>query len=368
MKIVMLSKACIVGTYQRKLEEIAALPDVALTVLVPPFWKDERGVMALEVAHTAGYELEVIPLRFNGNFHISYYPSLKKRLKALQPELVHIDEEPYNYATYHALRAARAVGAKTLFFSWQNLTRNYPPPFAQLERYVLKHSDHAICGNQDSVKVWQEKGYTGPTTVIPQFGVDPALYPFNWPEPKANAFKIAFIGRLVAEKGVWLLLEALQQLPDYVSLDYVGSGPLDVQLKEKVAALGLHDRVNFIPWMPSAELPAYMHVPDVMVLPSISRANWVEQFGRVLVEAMACGLPVICSDCGEMPNVVGDAGLVFPENNVVALVAHLQTLIDRPGDRLGLATKGRQRVHDQFTQKAVAQKTVAVYQSVLGIA
>ncbi len=365
MKIVMLSKACIVGTYQRKLEEIAALPEVSLTVLVPPFWKDERGVMDLEVAHTNGYDLDVIPLRFNGNFHISYYPTLKKRLKLLQPDLVHIDEEPYNYATYHALRATQSVEAKAIFFSWQNLSRNYPPPFAQMERYVLKHSAHAICGNQDSVAVWQAKGYRGPTTVIPQFGVDPALYPFKWPEPKPDAFKIAFIGRLVEEKGVWLLLDALQKLPDYVTLDFVGSGPLETPLKQSVVTLGLTERVNFIPWMPSAELPAYMHEPDVMVLPSISRENWVEQFGRVLVEAMACGLPVICSDCGEMPNVVADAGLVVPENDVEALAAKLLALIERPGDRLALATKGRQRVYEHFTQKAVAEKTVTVYQDVL---
>ncbi len=101
MRVVMVSKALVAGAYQRKCELIAAHDDVELTVMVPPAW----GPQSLERAHTAGYDLRVIPIRFGGNFHLHHYPTLARELAAARPDIVHIDEEPYNLATFLALRA-----------------------------------------------------------------------------------------------------------------------------------------------------------------------------------------------------------------------------------------------------------------------
>ena len=187
MRVLMLSKACVVGAYQRKLEEIAACPDIALTVAVPPEWRDERGVMRLERAHTRGYELVVEPMAFNGSFHLHYYPRFGQLIARLRPDIVHLDEEPYNFATWHALRFARRCGAKTLFFSWQNLLRRYPFPFSRFEHTVLQQADAAIVGNHASADVWRAKGYAGPIHVIPQFGVDPEIFrPHPLPRPDGH--------------------------------------------------------------------------------------------------------------------------------------------------------------------------------------
>ena len=99
MRVLMISKACLVGAYQTKLEAIASHDDVDLTVIVPPSWDDPAGPIQLERKHTKGYELLVDPIRFNGRYHLHYYPTLKKRLAQIKPDVVHIDEEPYNYAT-----------------------------------------------------------------------------------------------------------------------------------------------------------------------------------------------------------------------------------------------------------------------------
>ena len=134
---------------------------------------------------------------------------------------------------------------------------------------------------------------------------------------------------------------------------------------ELAQQLQLADRVRFLPWLPSAQIVDYYHTLDVLVLPSRSRPNWKEQFGRVLVDAMACGVPVIGSTCGEIPNVIGDAGLIFPEGDVAALRAQLQRLHDDTTLRRDLAQRGRQRVLDHFTQAQIAQQTYEVYRSVL---
>jgi glycosyltransferase involved in cell wall biosynthesis len=364
MKVLLLSKACIVGSYQRKLEEIASQPGVELLAVVPPSWRDERGELPLEVVHTQGYTLAVEPLRFNGNFHLHYYPHIGKRIQSFRPDIVHIDEEPYNFATWHTLRLSRQLQAKTLFFSWQNLLRRYPPPFAWWEASVLRQIDFALCGNQAAVEVWRAKGYRGDIQVLPQFGVDPDLYPFA-PRAPQSTFVIGFAGRFVPEKGAHLLLQALAGLPAAARLVLVGSGPEQASLQAQAAQLGLTDRLSWVSWLPSGSFAQQLHQFDVLVLPSISRPNWQEQFGRVLVEAMACGVPVVGSRCGEIPQVIGTAGLLFAEGDVPALTAALAQLYASPTLRHDLAAAGRARVLANFTQAQIARETVAIYRRML---
>src|SRR4029453_5360863 len=113
------------------------------------------------------------PLRFNGNFHWHYYPTLGRELARLRPDIVHLDEEPYNLATWLGLRAARHVGAVGTFFTWQNLLRSYPPPFCWFEQANYRLTPVAIAGNQEAGTVLRRKGFAGRIDVIPQFGVDP---------------------------------------------------------------------------------------------------------------------------------------------------------------------------------------------------
>ncbi len=368
MRVLMISKACLVGAYQRKLEEIACFPDVELMVAVPSSWDDGSRLIHLERAHTTGYELVVEPLAFNGNFHFHFYPRLARRMRDFAPDVVHIDEEPYNLATFHALRLAKSVGARALWFTWQNLNRRYPLPFRLIERYNLRHADYAIAGSKGAAAVWREKGYTGPLAVVPQFGVDPEIFA---PRPEerdtARGFVIGYVGRLVVEKGVDLLLDAVAELPGVWRLHIVGGGAERKRLEEQARRLGLADRVLFEGELPSLRMPAFFREMDVLVLPSRSQPNWIEQFGRVLIEAMACGVVVLGSDCGEIPNVIGDAGLIFPEWNDYVLRERLEQLMRDPDLWSELARRGRERVLTHFTQAQIAAQTVAVYRKMVNL-
>jgi glycosyltransferase involved in cell wall biosynthesis len=368
MRILMLSKACVVGVYQRKLEEMAKLPEVDLRVLVPPGWRDpDRGMLALERAHVEGYDLRVTPLRWNGHFHLSYYPCIGRELRAFQPDIVHIDEEPYNLATWHTLWHARRTGARTLFFSWQNIDRAYPWLVRLGERWVLRHVDYALVGTPSAADVWRAKGYAGPLAVIPQFGVDPDLFtPLERPR-SGGSFVVGFVGRLVEEKGGALLLEALAQLDGVWQLDIIGSGPQQEPLAAQARRLRVAGRVNFAT-LPSVRMPGYYQGLDALVVPSLTRGNWKEQFGRVIVEAMACGVPVIGSSSGAIPDVIGDAGLIVPEGDVRALADGLRRLMHDADLRRRMAEQGRQRVLARYTQAQIAAQTVAVYRQMLDVA
>lgn len=362
MRVLMLSKACIVGIYQRKLEEIAQ-QGVTLRVVVPPFWRDERGIQPLERVHTGGYELRQTPLWLNGNFHLHVYPHLAQEIRDFQPNIVHIDEEPYNLATWHALWLAKRHRAKTLFFSWQNILRQYPPPFSWGESWVLNQVDYALMGTDSAGEVWQQKGYRGTWRTIPQFGTDTEYF---IPQPRPERpFTVGYVGRMVAEKGVHLLLEAMAHLEGDWRLRLVGGGDMGETLQQQAHRLGIADRVTFIGQLPSTAILAEYHALDALVLPSLTRPNWKEQFGRVLVEAMACEVPVIGSDSGAIPSVIGEAGMIVPEGNVQALAEALRRLQQDATMRQSLGRQGRERVQAHFTHAGIAHATVAVYEEMM---
>jgi len=365
-RILMLSKACIVGIYQRKLEAIARHADIELRVLVPPSWRDERGEQALERVYTQGYELRVVPIALNGNFHLHAYPTLGREMRAFRPHLVHIDEEPYNLAAWQALALARRLGAKSLFFSWQNILRRYPPPFAWGERWMLRRVDGALMGTESAAQVWHDKGYRGMLAVVPQFGTDPQLFQPR-PRPAQQPFTIGYVGRLVEEKGLFVLLEALAQLPQDCpwQVHLIGGGPLWPALERRGQDLGLAERLHFVGQVASTAMPQAMNALDVLVLPSLTRPNWKEQFGRALIEAMASGLPVIGSDSGAIPYVIGEAGLIVPEGDAAALAAALRRLMEDAPLRARLGQVGRARVLAHFTHDQIAEATVAFYRALL---
>lgn len=366
MRVLLVSKAMVVGAYQRKAEEIAAL-GVELIVLTPPSWRDRRGAQPLQRTYTEGYQLRSIPIGFNGAFHLHFYPTLPSEIRRIAPDLLHMDEEPYNFATWLALRAAQRQRIPALFFTWQNLLRRYPPPFSWFERANYVAAAAAIAGSEEAANVLRRKGYVGALAVIPQFGVDPAHFaPAKARSALAGRLHIGYAGGLLPEKGLDDLLHACAHLRGEWRLTLAGEGSEQRALQTLAARLGVAQRVAFVGRIPSTEMPAFHRSIDVLVLPSRTTPSWKEQFGRVLIEAMACETPVVGSDSGEIPRVIGDAGLVFPEGDRQALTQQLQMLLDDAEMRIRLAQAGRRRVLAHFTMQQVAQRTVNLYREVLG--
>jgi glycosyltransferase involved in cell wall biosynthesis len=380
VKVLVLSKALVVGTYQRKLELIAQAPDVELVAVVPTYWREPGvGTIPLERAHTQGYRLLVHPIALNGRFHLFFWPFLGRLLRREQPDVLHVDEESFNLATFQALLLGKRVGARCLFFNWANLYRRLPPPFSWFERFNLAHAAYAVAGNRDAAAILRRKGYAGPLGVIPQFGVDAEVFtPLLSPLPPSlrEAGRgggkggwgevIGYAGRLVPQKGLGDLLAAVAGLPG-VRLLIVGSGEQEPELHRRAEEADLRGRVEFAGRVPSADLPTFYRRMDVLVLPSRTTPNWKEQFGRVLIEAMACAVPVVGSDSGEIPHVIGEAGLVYPQRDVVALREQLERLRD-PALRAELGRRGRERVLAHYTQERVAQAYLQVYRSIASAA
>jgi len=365
MRVLMVSKALVVGAYHSKLREVARL-GVDLTVIVPSRW----GLQRSEVVEAAEYDLKVLSCVRSGHLQ-HFYPNVLSIFQACRCDLVHIDEEPFSAVTWEVLTIARLHKTPALFFTWQNIFERYHYYGRLFESYVFRHTRGAIAGNEEARDVLYRRGFRRPVWVIPQFGVDPDFFKrmdttgLRESLGVADKFVVGFMGRLVEEKGLDTLISALKCLPENVVALIVGSGPVQAQLEQLSLNLGLARRVTWIPSVASLEVPRYLNVFDALVLPSRTRPKWKEQFGRVLIEAMACEVPVIGSNSGEIPNVVGDVGYIFPEGDAEALADLLGQLHADPSLRQLLGSRGRSRVLAHFTQAGIAQRTVSAYREVL---
>jgi len=165
---------------------------------------------------------------------------------------------------------------------------------------------------------------------------------------------IGFLGRLVPQKGVKFLTELLDRSSTPWRALIVGSGPLESALR--VWARRYPGRVAIETAVRHDEVPRWLNAMDVLAAPSQTTAKWREQFGRMLIEAFACGIPVIASDSGEIPHVVGDAGLVIAEKDRAEWDRSLGRLLTDERLRRDLASRGRQRAVSVYDWAVVAQQ------------
>jgi glycosyltransferase involved in cell wall biosynthesis len=362
VKVLMVSKSQVLGAYHGKLRELAKL-GVDLTVIVPPRW----GNQAIEIRDSTDYKIRVVPCTFSGSNHFYFYRS---RIGPLDADLVHLEEEPWSLATYQFVRTCVKEHKPFVFFTWQNIDKSYPPPFSYFERFSFKHASVGIAGTEEARDLLRTRSFSGPIAVIPQLGIDPNFFcrrdvsDLKSELGLAGRFVLGYIGRIVPEKGIADLIQSLASLPKHCILLLVGDGKFRRTAEQLAEQLGVTSRVRWIPQVSSLRVPDYMNILDVLVLPSRTTRGWREQFGRVLVEAMACETPVVGSSSAEIPKVIGQAGLVFPEGDVAALTEQLRSLYDGPGLAACLGAKGRARVLERFTHRRIAEETVKVYRQV----
>ncbi len=388
MKILVASHTYIVDLNCEKLRKLAHLqPDVEVTVVVPKRWKP-GGVQnkIIETKYRQDGSFRVVPVaNFSENNQglLTFGWEIVKLLQEFKPQIIQVEQgaKALGYAQLITLNKLLGLKAKNCFFTWWNLPYQSKFPISVLESYNLKNTNGLVSGNQDGVDVLREHGYQGPVKVMPQLGVDETLFkPQAQPELATQLgledeeFVIGFVGRFVPEKGILTLIDALAALKaKRWKLLLLGRGPLKETLQEKAAIAGIKERLIMVESVPHDAVPAYINLMNALVLPSettyefktLTAAGWKEQFGHVLIEAMACKVPVVGSDSGEIPNVIGEAGLVFPEGDAEALSKALLSLIEDNNLTEKLAKKGYEKAMQQYTNQALAKQQLQFYQELL---
>ena len=379
MRVLLVSHTCMSRTMgQPKLYCLAAYRDLELTALVPDRMLTYGQWQEAELPQNPPFRFVAGHTRWRSIFkqwYLLHYPnSLGRLLVETQPDIVDIWEEPWGLVTAQTIWLTKLLcpQAKIIVETEQNIFKHLPPPFTQFQKYSLANADWMIARTEEAKDVLRRKGYHKSVGVVPNAVDCTAFTPqppeqrlrlrqkFGWGSP--DEFLIGYVGRLVPEKGLLDAVEALNKLPKNARLIFVGQGPQRGDLERRAQVLGLVERVVFAGQKPLTELPEVMNALDVLVLPSRTTATWKEQFGRVLIEAGACALPVVGSDSGAIPAVTAEAGLIFPEGNVTEFAACLRRLQDDAGLRQRLGEIGQARAEQLFSWRRVAAQMHAIYE------
>lgn len=369
MKLLVVSHACATPLNQSFFADVEQVTGWSLSLVLPTTWKTEYNERRAERWPAYQGAFHAIPVWKSGSIPLhAYRTPFLGLLRAEKPDAIYIQHEPYGVATAQIYLANRLTGKVPIgFYAAQNILKQYPVPFRWTEAMVRKDSSFCFPVTNEARDVLRAKGFRCDAEVLP-LAVDSTLYQ---PKPEAaQAIRkqlgiaadepvIGYLGRLVPEKGLMTLVAALARIQHLRwRCVLVGSGPLEGTLRAAIAAAGLEHRVVLPGYVAHTEAPNWMSMFDVLALPSETQANWKEQFGRVIVEANACGTPVVGTRCGEIPNVIGHTGggVVVPEANPEELAAALQQLVEQPSLREELGDRGRAVVAREYDQRFLATR------------
>ncbi|PZU92852.1 MAG: glycosyltransferase family 1 protein [Pseudanabaena sp.] len=372
MKLLVLSHACVTPVNQQFFAEIESQTGWEITIIVPSKWKNDYGnVISPKRWEKFSGKIIELPVLISGNVPLHFYvATFLSILKDIQPDFIYVHHEPYAAATAQLYLANSITGNKPIsFFTWQNILKSYPFPFKYSEKFVLENSAITFSGSYSAEEVLIQKGLRGKSVLLPA-SVDPLIY-----KPQSELIAslkqdlqtsksevlIGYMGRIVEEKGLKTLLYALKSIVDLPwRLVMVGTGNYLSTFNEIAEKCQIRDRITLLGFVPHQDAPRYLSAFDLLVLPSETRKNWKEQFGRVIIEAIACGTPVIGSDSGEIPHLIRKTGggLTFSEGKQDALADCITRLIEDKHLRNELADKGRAVVLAEYSNQVIGQRFI----------
>jgi len=341
-----------------------------VTAVAPTFFSGKNDIRPLKFDADLQelIRVESVASRLSSRVHFFHYGSQLKSIIREGFDLVHAWEEPYIAA---GLQIARATprNVPLVFRTAQSLAKDYLAPFNWIEKYCVdRMSGWIFSGGLVEQNLLKRPGYASKPRCQAPLGFDPSTIYVDRDLGKSVKQKlgwdgsvpvIGYLGRFIVDKGIAVLIESLRSLQGPWRAMFVGNGPMLSDLRQLSSAFP--GRVALCTDVAHDDVVRYINAMDILVAPSLTMPNWREQFGRMLVEAFACGIPVVGSDSGEIPFVIGDTGIVVPENNAAELTQAITTLLNDSDARKRFAEAGLERAHREFTWAHIAKKTLRFF-------
>jgi glycosyltransferase involved in cell wall biosynthesis len=367
-RVLFISHCSVAARYRRRFELLAQfMPECEISLLTPRTWWEGGGFCSATEESTGNLRVLVRPamLERSRKQHGHFYPSLHRVLREVQPDVVYLDEEPYSLVSAHT---AAAVEARTrlVFCTYENLrlqdmglSAARQAFFRLCRRIVFARADAAQAVTSGAARVLRADGFGGLVFVLPAIGYPPpdTLRP---PRRAGEPLRVGYLGRLEPNKDVGTLIRAAALCAE-VRLAIGGDGPERQALEQLAEAEPVRIRTVFHGRIGHDAVGEFLSGIDVLVLPSRSMPGWTEQFGRVLVEAMAHGIVPVGSASGAIPEVIGDAGWAFPERDARALAGILNELRLRTDWEM-LQKRAMERAAAHFSDERIARGYAAVIQ------
>jgi len=327
-RVLRISKSGVVSAWRERERQLRA-HGANLTLLSAKAW-EEGGTLVRLSADGDDFVVGVRTFGHHPNGFVYDPIGLWRVLASADWDLIDMQEEPFGLASAEVrfLLWLQRRRIPFVIFSAQNIEKRYGWPFRWFEAGALKAAAGAYPCNVEAGEIMRRKGLTGDLVVL-GMGVDLDRFPENSRTPPESTLRVGFVGRLIEHKGVDVLLAALAR-DGRLSADIYGAGPEDDSLKALARDLDLGDRCVFHGHVDGSDVPGIYRTIDVLAVPSRPMPTWLEQFGRVVVEAQSSGVPVVASSSGALPDVVGDGGLLVPPGDPAALAAALGRFLDEP--------------------------------------
>jgi len=352
---------------ERERALVRRYPDVQLELITTERWREAE--VEVEAVKDDLFPVQTARPLFSRHIQLfAYDPRPIIRALRRSPDIIDLNAEPYSVACAEVLTLRNWLTPQVpvILGTNQNIFHHYPPPFNLFERRGLKQAAAAYGCSETVRELLVAKGFRKTTRVIP-FGVNIDEYtPRGLPHRDERVLTIAFVGRMLPAKGLDILAEALSMLSsESWKLLVVGDGVEREPFARRLNELNLNERTEFTGAIKYDEMPRLFERMDLLVLPTHTTKRVREQFGRVLIEAMASGVPVLGSTCGAIPEVIGDAGLVVPEGDAEALAAAIRQLLASGDLRRQFARAGRERVERHYSWERVATQMYELFRDVV---
>jgi len=364
--------------------EIPLLPGVSLTAFCTSYAPEWDPARFPQLPVTACFWPDIYLKRFpflrkvfNGlcsrvlgfSFHMQ---GLETHLQGF--DIIHTLETHTTYS-YQALQAATHSRSKLVVTVWETIPgRGESHPLRTTrKKKVREHADAFIAVTSRTAQMLEKEGVARDKIHVIPMGIDQTHFHPDLPDEdlrmswhvKPGEFVWLCVARLVPEKGIEDILRAMASISRPVRLILVGRGPHEMHYQQVAMSLGIAERVVFNGSLPYALMPKVYASCDALVLASHSTAWWEEQFGYCLIEAMACGIPVVAARSGAIPEVVGDSGLLVEPQNPDALGQAMKKLMEDFSTLQAYKHKGLQRAADYYTHTVTAEKIGRVYAALM---
>jgi glycosyltransferase involved in cell wall biosynthesis len=284
-------------------------------------------------------------------------------------DLYHVMDQYYCFS-FEAALAKRNFGGKLIVSQWENIPRHNEEKFMErhIKATVRDQADLFLAMSDLSKQALLEEGVPESKICNLRGGVDTGHFTPGKPDLKLresigiprDAYTVLYVGRLSKSKGVFTLLKTAQRFRDQnENIHFLLVGRDEEGVGEWVARKGLSEQVSLVGQVPYADMPGYYRLADTLVLPSLKEKRQQEQFGYVLAEALACGLPVLGSDCGAIPEVIGDEKRIFPWGSAKEL--HRLILYWREKAQLPPRKAARKRALEHYSSKKLSKSIADIY-------
>lgn len=360
--------------------EVAKDLDLNVEIVAPSFFHGSlRKVSCEDEPNSSSLKVYRVNCYLSQKIHTFFYSPIElyKVFKSKKWDLIHIWEEPYIFSGWQLASFSNSFKIPYVFWTAQNIKKKYPPPFSYFEKQVLKSPKAWMaCGQLVKETLIDEKQYPEKNMTVMPLAVDTSLFhPMNETERDQvksdiglnNDFLIGYLGRLNEDKGIPLILELLESIKNREGWNFIfwGVGELKSDVLDWVKRNNFEKRIK-VGLLKHDEVPKMLPSLDLLLAPSQTMPNWKEQFGRMIVEAFASGIPVVGSDSGEIPYVIGDSGVVLSEKDVNQWITEVNSFLDEPQRKKFFIERGLKRAQE-FSCQSVAKQYVDFYKGLLGV-